>query len=68
VIDDEEPTRPNASTDPTAVVLAQVHSQLCELDRKRLAKLVEAWHASSMNQRVIIEHVAMEFARPSRDT
>lgn len=34
-----------AYTDPTAIVIHQIHSECCPLDRKRLAKLVEAVRA-----------------------
>jgi hypothetical protein len=65
---DDEPTNPYAATtDPTAVVIAQIHGELCPLDRKRLARLVEAWYACPLNGRVIVESVAFEFAHPSRD-
>jgi hypothetical protein len=44
------------------VVLARIHGEIAALDRARLARLVEAWYASSLNQRVLIESVALEFA------
>jgi hypothetical protein len=65
--EDDVPTRPDAVTDPTALVLARIHGELTPLERKRLMKLVEAWHACSLNGRVIVESVALEIARPSRD-
>lgn len=66
--EDDIPTRPDAApVDPTALVLVRIHGELTPLERKRLAKLVEAWYACSLNGRVIVESVALEFARPSRD-
>lgn len=66
--EDEIKTKPDAApTDPTALVLVRIHGELCDLDRKRLARLVENWYSVCLNQRVVIESVASEFARPSRD-
>jgi hypothetical protein len=67
-LDDEPTRRRNEPPDPTAAIIARLHGELCQLDRARLARLVEAWYACSLNGRVLIESVAFEFAHPSRDT
>ena len=59
---DEEPTKPDAK-DAHAVLLARLYGELAPLDRKRLAKLVEAWYVASLEQRILIEAIAMEFVK-----
>lgn len=62
--EDETPTRPDGLTDAHLAVIVSVYRQECELDRKRLARLVEAWHSLTLDQRVLIESLAFEMARP----
>jgi hypothetical protein len=63
-LDDEEPTKPGG-TEPAAAVISRVCAVLTGPERKRLAKLAEAWLACNANQRALLEAAASEFAQPS---
>ncbi len=63
---DEEPTRPDGVACPHLAVLVSVYRQECELDRRRLARMVEAWHSLPLDQRILVEQLAFELARPHR--
>lgn len=62
---DDEPTRPdNPTPDASATVLARLYGELCPLDRKRLARLVEAWFVATLERRILIEEVAFALVKP----
>lgn len=62
--DDEEPTMPGG-TEPTGAVLTRLYTTLSAGERKRFAKLAEAWTACDANGRALLEGVAGELARRS---
>jgi hypothetical protein len=64
--DDEPKTTPNAAGDPTEAMLLRVHSDCCPLDRRKLAKLVDAWYAMPLEGRVLIEMLAFYLAKSTR--
>lgn len=61
--EDETPTRPDGNSAPEAQVVFRLYGELCPLDRRRFARLVEAWYVASIEQRILIESVAFEFVR-----
>ena len=61
--EDEPPTKPDASTDPHKRIVMRLLGECCNLDRKRLARLVEAWYCSTLEQRILLESLAFEFVR-----
>ena len=63
VPEDDVPTRPDGAEDPGQVVLSSVYRQESALDRRRLVRLVEAWHSLTLDQRILIESLAFEMAR-----
>lgn len=61
---DDEPTSPcNPTPDASATVLARLYGELCPLDRKKLAKLVEAWFVAPLERRILIEEVAFALVK-----
>ena len=61
---DDTPTSPsNPTPDASAAILARLYGELCPLDRKRLALLVEAWYVASLDQRILLESLARELVR-----
>jgi hypothetical protein len=61
--DDEPPTQPGANTDPSATVVFRLYSDLAPIDRRRLAKLVEAWFVAGIDERILIEEVAFALVK-----
>lgn len=61
--DDEPPTKPDTSPDPGLRMAFRLVDELCDLDKRRLSKLIEAWFVASIEQRILIEEVALEFVR-----
>jgi hypothetical protein len=61
--DEEEPTTPGANTDPSAAVVFRLYSDLAPIDRRRLAKLVEAWFVAGIDERILIEEVAFALVK-----
>jgi hypothetical protein len=61
---DEPPTKPDNATDPAALMIGRLFGELAPIDRRRLARLVEAWFTATLEQRILIESIAFEFAKP----
>lgn len=61
--DDEPPTRPGANTDPSATVVFRLYSDLAPIDRRRLARLVEAWFVAGIEERILIEEIAFKLVK-----
>lgn len=62
VPDDEEPTKPGG-TEPAGSVITRLYTSLSAGERRRLAKLFEAWTSCDANGRALVEGVAGELAR-----
>jgi hypothetical protein len=62
---DEAPTPPSAN-DGSAAVVFRLFSGLCDLDRRRLSRLVEAWFVADTDQRILIEEVAFALVKHSK--
>lgn len=62
--EDETSTRPDGNVSPDAQVVFRLYGELCPLDRRRFARLVEAWYVASIDQRILIESIAFEFTKP----
>lgn len=62
---DEPPTRPDGLADPGAALFLRCYASSSPLDRKKLVRLIERWFTGSPNQRVLLEAIADEFARPT---
>jgi hypothetical protein len=60
---DELPTQPGFGGDAGAQLVFRLYSELCALDRRRLARLVEAWYVANIDQRILIESLAFELVR-----
>ncbi len=60
---DEEPTKPSGIADPALAVVVSVYRQEPEIDRRKLSRLVEAWHALSPDHRILVEWMATELAK-----
>jgi hypothetical protein len=61
---DETPTRPDGIADPALAVIVSVYRQESEVDRRKLSRLVETWHALNSDQRILVEWMAVELAKP----
>jgi hypothetical protein len=61
--DEEPPTQPGANTDPSATVVFRLYSDLAPIDRRRLAKLVEAWFVAGIEERILIEEIAFALVK-----
>ena len=61
--EDEIPTRPEA-VDPSTLIMVRVYEGLTALERRHVVALLKAWQKCTLDQRVIIEAVAREFAPP----
>lgn len=63
---DEEPTKPDASGNPSALMIARLFDQLAPIDQRRLAKVVESWFTAETDERILIEELAIRLARKRR--
>lgn len=64
---DEEPTKPDASGNPSALMIARLFDQLPPIDQKRIAKIVEIWFTADLGDRILIEEIVMRIPRgPAR--
>jgi hypothetical protein len=62
-VDDEAPTRPDATGNASALMIARLFDQLAPIDQRRLAKVVESWFTAETDERILIEEVAIRLAR-----
>jgi hypothetical protein len=60
---DEPPTKPDATGNASALMVARLFDQLAPIDQRRLTKLVEAWFSSDLDERILLEELAMRLAR-----
>lgn len=60
--DDDAPTRPDGMSDAGLSALVSIYSDACALDRTRLARLVDAWAALGVEDRIILEALAYRLA------
>lgn len=60
---DEQPTKPDATGSASALMMARLFDQLAPLDQRRLTKLVEAWFTADLDERILLEELAMRLAR-----
>lgn len=55
---EELPTRPDASSNASALLIAQRFDQLAPIDQRKLAELVECWFTSGIDERILLEELA----------
>lgn len=60
--DDDEPTKPGG-TEPAGSVITRLYTVLSAGERRRVAKLFEAWTSCDANARALIEGTASELAK-----
>jgi hypothetical protein len=60
---DEEPTKPDATGSSSALLVARFFDQLAPIDQRKLAKLVESWFTADMDERILLEDLAIRLAR-----
>jgi hypothetical protein len=60
---DDLPTQPSSNSDPAATVVFRLFSDLAPIDRRRLARLVEAWFSADIEARILIEEVAFALVK-----
>ena len=60
---DEEPTKPDAAPNPTAMMIVRLFDQLAPIDQRRGAKLFECWFTADTEERIILEELAKLLAR-----
>lgn len=60
---DEQPTKPDATGSASALMMARLFDQLAPLDQRRLTKLVEAWFTADLDERILLEELALRLAR-----
>lgn len=61
--DEEPPTKPDASSKASSVVVFRLFDQLAPIDQRRLAKLVESWFTAGTDERILLEELAIRLAR-----
>ena len=61
--DEETPTKPDATSGTYALVVARLYDQLAPIDQRRLAKLVESWFTADIEERILLEELAVRLAR-----
>ena len=60
---DEEPTKPDAAGNPSALMIARLFDQLAPIDQRNLARLVECWFTANTDERILLEQLAARLAR-----
>lgn len=63
VYPDDEPTWPDASGSPSALVVFRFFDQLAPIDQRKLAKVVESWFTADTDERILLEELAIRLAR-----
>lgn len=61
--DEDPPTRPDSTSGSYALVVARLYDQLAPIDQRRLAKLVESWFTADIEERILLEELAIRLAR-----
>ena len=59
--EDDVPTRPDGG-DPEALAMARLYGDLSSWEKRKVVALLKAWTKCSLDQRVLIEGIAREFA------
>lgn len=59
---DDEPTKPDASANPSALMMARLFDQLPPIDQRKLAQLVERWFTADIDERILLEELAKRLA------
>lgn len=59
--EEDTPTKPD-NGDPDALAMARLYGDLNAWERRKVVSLLKAWSKCSLDQRVLIEAVAREFA------
>jgi len=64
---DDEPTKPDAAGNPSALMIARLFDQLAPIDQRKLAKVVECWFTADIEEKILIEELVTRLAkrRPS---
>ncbi len=61
--DDEPPTKPDATANASALMVARLFDQLAPIDQRNLARLVECWFTADLDERILLEQLAMRLAK-----
>lgn len=61
--DEEEPTKPDAAGNPSALMIARLFDQLAPIDQRNLSRLVECWFTADVDERILLEQLAMRLAK-----
>lgn len=61
--DEEPPTKPDATANSSALMVARLFDQLAPIDQRNLARLVECWFTADLDERILLEQLAMRLAK-----